>query len=367
MKYRHNIIKLICLTALLTAAGCQSEMLVDYQEQTQTQNSGKAIDFVGGFIDNMFRTRATTMLSQHSATMGVWGWQTTLEDGEVKLFDNQNVYYSDELQDWTYSPKKYWASDSEYRFYAYAPHSTSVEDAVVSIDPESGKFSIEGVTLEGSNLQQENPSAKTSGIFADVTDVDWMIDRVGLTELKGGTSGNRVTFNMQHILAKLNVLVRLNSALADDERITVTLDSLKIGSFIGNGTFVQKYDRTPDPTDADNYPEQEWTSDLTKPAYLISSAEDVEIDGKGVYVIESLVIPQQTSSDSKIRVYYTISTTDGHAERYYEVFSLDEAFTGFATGHNYTLTLTIAPDYITFDAGSDSWDENNVSAGNTIE
>ena len=366
MKYRHNIIKLICLTALLTAAGCQSEMLVDYQEQTQTQNSGKAIDFVGGFIDNMFRTRATTMLSQHSATMGVWGWQNTPEDGELILFDDQNVYYSNDLQDWTYSPKKYWASDSEYRFYAYAPHQENVDGASVSIDAQTGKFSIEGVTLEGSNLQQENPSAKPLGIFADVTDVDWMIDRTGLTDLKG-TSGNRVTFNMQHILAKLNVLVRLNSALANDERTSVTLDSLKIGSFIGNGTFVQKYNRTPDPADADNYPEQEWSSDLTKPAYLISSAEDVEIDGKGVYVIESLVIPQQTSSDSKIRVYYTISTKDGHAERYYEVFSLEEVFSSFATGHNYTLTLTIAPDYITFDAGSDSWDENNVSAGNTIE
>ena len=363
MKYPNRYIMLIGLTALL-AAGCQSDLLVDYQEQPQTAVS--AIDFVGGFIDNQVSTKAVTQLSQHTTSMGVWGWQIPSDvDEELLLFNNQNVVYSNTLSDWTYSPKKYWSAGSNYRFYAYAPHSDSVEGASVSIDSESGRFSIDGITLKGSNLMSVEASRTTKGLFGSVADVDWMIDRTGLSGTRGNF-GNRVTFNMQHILAKLNVKVRVNNVLDSDNNTTVILDSVTVSSLAGGGSFEQKLNHTPNPESESDNAVQEWTIDTDVPAHGLVSTKSVDVDGTGYYVIESLVIPQTIGEECKVKASFTMTSADGRVERFVSVFGLSEAFDSFATGYNYTLTITMAPDVITFDAGSGSWDDHNVVASGTI-
>lgn len=362
MKYRNRNIMLIGLTALL-AAGCQSELLVDFQEQQQAAVG--TIDFVGGFIDNQVNTKAVTKLYQHSASMGVWAWQAQSNAEETPLFNNQEVVYSSELEDWTYSPKRYWSANSSYRFYAYAPHSSSVEGASVTIDSESGRFSIEGISLEGSNLMSDEASRSTIGLFGSVADVDWMIDRNGLSGTRGNF-GSRVTFNMQHILAKFNVKVRVSDVLANDTRTTVTLDSITISSLAGGGSFEQKLNHTPDPDNVQDNAVQEWTLDNTASTYDLLSTRFVDVDGTGYYVIESLVLPQTIGEESKVKACFTMTSADGREERFVSTFGLSEAFGSFATGHNYTLTVIMAPDAITFDAGSGSWDDHTVVTDGTV-
>ena len=41
------------------------------------------------------------------------------------------------------------------------------------------------------------------------------------------------------------------------------------------------------------------------------------------------------------------------------IFSLDELFSGFETGKNYVITVTIGPDPIRFDAGVQDWTNNS--------
>jgi hypothetical protein len=41
-------------------------------------------------------------------------------------------------------------------------------------------------------------------------------------------------------------------------------------------------------------------------------------------------------------------------------------FDRFTSGNNYTLIITIAPDIITFDAGSGRWDDNTASANKIL-
>ena len=121
---RHRVLGL--LTAVMLLAGCQYDSIVNQFRQETGQKDSLAIGFGNSVIDNPVRTRALSLLSQHTNTMGVWGWQTTTDKMEVQLFNNQLVSFDQDANDWTYSPARYWDKGSSYRFYAYAPNSTTV-------------------------------------------------------------------------------------------------------------------------------------------------------------------------------------------------------------------------------------------------
>ena len=80
MKLFNKILMLMAATTMMVVTGCQSELLTEIREQSQAEVSG-AIDFGNGFIDNPVSTRAVTRLSDHTSSMGVFGWQK-LDDDE---------------------------------------------------------------------------------------------------------------------------------------------------------------------------------------------------------------------------------------------------------------------------------------------
>jgi hypothetical protein len=90
----------------------------------------------------------------------------------------------------------------------------------------------------------------------------------------------------------------------------------------------------------------------------VTSAKHVSIPDSAVYVLESLLIPQRVSAGQYIRVWYNIGNTGGYINRMDNIFSLDELFSGFETGKNYVITVTIGPDPIRFDAGVQEWTDN---------
>ena len=359
MKLFNKILMLMAATTMMVVTGCQSELLTEIREQSQAELTGGAIDVGNGFIDNPVSTRAVTRLSDHTTSMGVWGWQL-LDEDEFVLFTNEYVYYSDSINNFTYARKRYWDSKSTYRFYAYAPHSSSVDDALVSIDRSTGTFTINGVELTGSNAVADGGSRSLVGSFGGVTDTDWMIDRAGKTGISGNRA-QRVVFNMQHILSKFNVLVKTNGALSSDENTNIVVDSIIIGAFKGQADFVQRLDHTPNPDDVLDQSMIEWSVNAAGSSYSIHSAEDVNVDAQGMYVIESLIIPQATTADQFVKVCYTMSTS-GRTERFATVIPFD-MFYRFVAGCNYTLTLNIGPDVITFSTGCEQWTQGTEAEG----
>jgi len=74
-------------------------------------------------------------------------------------------------------------------------------------------------------------------------------------------------------------------------------------------------------------------------------------------MLESLVIPQAIPN-AEIKFVYSFVFTDGRTEYYTYRISLAEVFntiTHFVSGNSYTISFTIAPDVIKFDAGTSSW------------
>ncbi|MBR6369589.1 MAG: fimbrillin family protein [Bacteroidaceae bacterium] len=355
----YNRILMLMAAVTLTVTGCQSELLTEVREQSQSELFS-AIDFGNGLIDNPVSTRAVTRLSDHTTTMGVWGWQS-LDDDEFTLFNNEYVFYSDSIDNWTYRNKRYWDSKSTYRFYAYAPHSRSVDGAEVNIDRSTGIFTINGVELTGGNALAEGGSRTLLGTLSGVTDVDWLIDRAGKTGISGYRA-QRVVFNMQHILSKFNVLVKTSGAVSSDAGTTITVDSIIIGRFKGQADFVQRLDHSPNPDNVLDQTMVEWSLYAAGSSYSIRSAEGVAVDGQGMYVIESLIIPQATTADQFLKVCYTMSTGGGRSERFTSLMPFD-MFDRFMSGCNYTLTISIGPDVITFDTGCEQWTPGSDAAG----
>ena len=346
-----HITQLVMLGIILTVAGCAYDDAVRDLREQPTGTDGLAIAFSNGVIDNpvLIRTRAVTLLSDHSSTMGVWGWQTTPEGVTERLFLNQEVTFSAPQAKWTYSPLKYWEAKSTYRFYAYAPHSGSVPGVTAAIDSATHTISLEGVTLQGSNTIDSGVPAPPAN-FNHVADVDWMLDRTG--QSMAGITRNEVMFNMQHILSKLCVKVCRSSSFLPDSIISMAIDSIKIGGFISQGNFAQATKNTPQALSA------EWTPVDTLPRYTITSAKEVSIPDSAVYVLESLLIPQPLDNSQYIHVWYSIGNAGGYINRTYNRFSLKELFTGFDAGKNYVITVSIGPDPITFDGGTQDWGDN---------
>lgn len=348
-----HITQIVMSGIILTVTGCTYDDTVRDLREQQAGSESLAITFSNGIIENPIkRTRAVTLLSDHTESMGVWGWQTTSEGVTERLFINQNVTFSAPEAKWTYNPVKYWEAKSTYRFCAYAPHSDSVPEVTAKINPATYAISLNGVTLQGCNTIDSGVPDPPSN-FNKVADTDWMIDRTG--QSMAGIYRNEVTFNMQHILSKLCIKVRRSEGFLPDSLVSMTIDSLKIGSFIKQGDFAQCM--TDDPIQM----AQEWTQIDTMPRYSVMSAKHVSIPDSAVYVLESLLIPQTTNSSQYIRVWYSIGNAGGFINRMDNIFSLRNLFNSFDTGKSYVITITIGPDPIRFDGGVQDWSSHTTT------
>lgn len=345
--FRHSAI-LILAGMFLT--GCVYEDTVRDVREYRAGRDSLAIAFNDGFIDNPIRTKAVdlplTPLSSHMSTMGVWGWQNTSIETVECLFLNKEVTFNSSLGKWTYSPVKYWDNNSTYRFCAYAPHAGSVPGVTASIDTTTMTISINGVTLNGSNTITAGVP-ETPANFADVEDIDWMIDRN--IQTMAGINHNEVAFNMQHILSKICVRVMRGDTFLPDSVIGVTIDSISIGDFIRQGNFKASRSAISDS------PAAEWTPVDTLPRYTMYSARNVSVPDSALYVMESLLIPQPVNPSHDINIWYRIGNPGGFINTFHYQFKLNERFDQFLPGYNYTITFVINPECITFDGGQSGW------------
>lgn len=348
---------IIAAAAINLLIGCAyDEMVGSLTTDEELRQDTVAISFGNCIIDAP--TRSLTLLSEHTSSMGVWGWQKSADDMSLCLFRNQPVTFDASQHTWTYSPGRYWESGSSYRFYAYAPHSTEVDGGTtVNINESTGWITIEGITLQGDNTMSVGAMKQPYGNFSSVTDTDWMIDRAGRVVPKERIR-QQVTFNMQHILSKLNVMVRCTAGM-EERGISMILDSMSVGQFPSMGTFRQQLDHSPAFNSPADQAVNEWQVYDSYPLNTIMSACNVQLDAQGKCVVESLVLPHSVGTDVKVKLFCSIPTGGGTSERVSYQFDLHEAIAQFLCATNHTLYITIGVDVITFDSGAAQWEENN--------
>jgi len=341
IKHWHTYL-LGCCVALLCSC-TEHDVLVDGVSETETETQMLPICFTNSYIDNAV-TRQTNSLCDHQPSMGVWGWRN---DGtiEEEIFTNQRVHYHADSTAWCYSPLRYWDKESRYTFMAYAPHHSHTS-AEVSIAPTTKHLTIRGVTLHGHNLQAE-PTETMKRLFAHTDDTDWMIARAGQTAT--GKSVMEVEFSMQHILAKLNINIKADSTLLGSAT-SLTADSIAVGALASRGDFEQQFMHTPISNTT-----AEWTAYDT--TLYVKGTNACTIKDTPIYLVETLVIPQQIDSDATITFYYTYSQSDGHTEECRYRLPMHKVIERFASGYEYTLTLILTTEGVVAEKGIRRYEE----------
>lgn len=336
--------------ALLLCSCAEQDVLIDTScERKATREV--PIGFVGSYVDNAL-TRHDNALSAHLTTMGVWGWRNGMWDDNTLVFDNQRVAYNADSTRWEYAPLQYWREECQYDFHAYAPHQTAT-GAEVTIDPTTHMIRIAGVTLHGYNLQ-DTPSDSVIELFCNTPDTDWMISRAGQTAV--GAAGMDVEFMMQHILAKLNIRIRASERLLAKRYISsITVDSIIVGALPAQGDFAQQLTHTPIISDSVEADIDEWTPyDST---LYIKGMHACTMQNTPTYLVEALVIPHSINDTSTVTLHYSYHFANGCSEGCIYQVPLASAFSRFVPGHSHTLTFTLQPKRITFEAGSSEWEK----------
>lgn len=334
---------------VLLSSCAKSDMLIDTPAETKSRQT--AIGFTGCYVDNAL-TRHANALCEHLTTMGVWGWCNGMWDDNTLVFDNQAVAYNNDSTRWEYNPLKYWREECQYTFCAYAPHQGD-SGAEVSIDSATHMIHIHHVTLHGYNLQ-DTPTESVKELFAYTTDTDWMVARAGQTAV--GEAGMDVQFMMQHILGKLNIRIKVCDELAIRPYLdSITVDSIIVGTLPSHGDFAQQLTHTPIISNPDEADTEEWTAYDTD--LYIKGTHACEVTTTPTYLVESLVIPHHVAADSHVELYYSYHFANGRTEECTYSMPLTDAFSRFISGYNHTLTFTLKPHRIVFEAGATDWEK----------
>lgn len=267
---------------------------------------------------------------------------------------------------WTYSPYRYWDKQATYAFVAVAPNSKIVKySKSENVADNAGTFvttNATGYTLVGQNLQTSDAPAEAEirKGFTGANGGDTDIMTSGKITRNGANPAEDVNLEFHHILAKLNIAIAKDPTF---DNVKVIIRKVQVVGLDDNGTY---YEGTSDTESA-------WTSSKVNDDYklLWENANGIELpgstdeaNGKKLYFIESLIMPQSIEQNvEKLIIDYTI-VTETREEKYNYELKFDDGqnnkvFENFRERNNYTVSLTVRPNIITFDASATLWVDQN--------
>ena len=374
----------VAVAGTILASCAQTEKLnIDLQDNEQA-----AIGFAS-YSQNATRGDATvkTNLEYYHSTFAVYGTKESKNDGSIQyLFGGKaeaagtqagvTCSYMEPalptvLGDWRYEDPRFWDKQAKFDFIAYAPvlssnpilYYYSAGNAEVGANGNEFK-STSTYTLEGTNIQATpTENEKVKGFNDNSHDLDLMVSAY-TGEIDGASHNEYVNLIFRHILSKFNVKVAKGEGLNNS---IVTVKEVTINGFKDSGDYTSSTYEAGTATG--------WTASSVDNNYALtySDATGVVLNsglyagnpavftpGAPYYFIESLLIPQAIADDDvQVTVKYSIeSTISSFVQDFTNVFDLYDIvdMRDFKEGYNYTLTCTIQPDIIKFDATASPWE-----------
>lgn len=349
--------------ATMFAACSQNEVL----NEVQVQDEAQAIGF-STYANKATRSENNNKayawdLEDHHESFDVWA-------GKLVKGAHHAVYAIDskgtvnyESNSWVATPSKYWdKTATEYYFYAGAPSDTKWSLGLTTAgDYSTGYLKYDAFTLEGINIADGTSTRYDS--WERKNDKDLMIAAPKTVERNAYNSTTPADVELQfiHILSRLNILVKKGSNIAGELVVT----GLDVHNLKNEGSF----DESKEP--AGDYKTERWDGTQTGDYTLVGVQPQNALDKTtAVYTHQCLVIPQTiakqdidtdghdivANSEPYFVIRYTIE-----GEPYFAYYNLAAAFgvdqLGFFEGWENTLTITINPSTIVFDAKVSEWGE----------
>jgi len=196
--------------AAMTMVGCSNDEVVENFSQDN------AIEF-GTYVGRDAQSRGEILTTEglKEQGFGVYAyytgqstWTEYSQNGEIKpnFMNNTKVTYDADLEEWTYSPIKYWPNnvDDKVSFFAYAPYNKDYKMGKTAFEYEVPNNVKEHIDLTWTNSNNINKTKQ------------------GINE--------KVVFKFQHALAKIGLtyqaatdeLASKNNAL--DENTTIVIN-----------------------------------------------------------------------------------------------------------------------------------------------
>lgn len=205
----------IAAMAALTLVSCSSD---DLNSLSDNSSKNEAISFDGylgrsAVAVNGSRGSVETIDDLKTKGFGVFSTYTSDDQSSFPNFDNQKV--TCQGTKWTYSPLRFWPTQGEINFFAYAPYN----------------YDGTNTTLTGTSI-----SFKVDNKVGNQKDLLWA-NAKEQTKENISTTGNKVKFQFAHALSRLGYTVKLYED--DPSNATFILKKITLaGSADGNtGTF----------------------------------------------------------------------------------------------------------------------------------
>ena len=357
---------LMAAAATMFAACTQSDAL----NEAQVQDEAQAIGFstYAGKVTRAEnnKTPYSQDLEKHHLNFDVWAGKK-VNDATQAVYAKGVVTYADET--WTANPLKYWDKvASEYYFYAGAPSSSSWQFAMTEAgNYATGYLKYEYFKLNGENIANGTNTYGTTWAPANaVDDIDLMIAAPKKVErvfynVTSPTLPGKVEMQFNHILSRLNIMVKKGENIDANHKLVLT--SLTVYGLKNKGSFDENKEEADQTAKTSR-----WYDQSVDGTYELTAAVPATEVTDAVYTHQYLVIPQTISSSSVdvngttadmadnpyFRIEYTIAD-----EVYFAYYNLASAFSAnslsFNEGWQNTLTITINPNVINFDATVSEW------------
>lgn len=195
----------IAAMAALTLVSCSSD---DLNSLSDNSSKNEAISFDGylgrsAVAVNGTRGSVETKVTLKTKGFGVFGKYDAGDGKTSDFFINQKVTFSNSK--WTYTPLKYWPTQGQINFYAYAPHK---EGQTLKENTNTFDFTVE-------------PKA------ADQIDLLWANAKGQIKTNFEGTTKEKVKFLFKHALSRLGYTVKLSGNYSSSDA-TFTLKKITL-------------------------------------------------------------------------------------------------------------------------------------------
>lgn len=380
------------MAAVAALCSCSNNEVMEAPESLQTPIAfgtyvGNSVDGRAAVLDEEALKNGTNAsengtIADLTSGFGVFGYYTGQDawvdyaaaSPQPNFMYNQNVTYNGAK--WSYSPLKYWPNNTgdNVSFFAYAPYSTSTGDKNIKIADAASMTKPQFDFTVNNTVNQQ-----TDLVTAAVTDNS----KNSTTPI---TTEAVINFNFKHRLARIGFKAQTDvnqvpgTANTIDASTTITIDEVQlVGDFFASGT-VNLVDGTITGTgkqsaltipDGASIPDGEKTpgngfslkqGNFAKYTLNSTTSSIGELNAKDSYI---MIIPQniaadQTAESFKIRVIYTVTTTDGNLDsgnsKIQNVITSQPMTQNFIAEKAYTFNLRIGMTSVKFDAAiEDDW------------
>ena len=322
----------IALTAL-TVTSCTNDEVVEAIPQKQ------AIEF-GTYLGRDAQSRGTEETAE--TLKGGFGVMAYLHKGEKSDYSTPNFMNNVEVyhngSGWTYSPAKYWPSDTDNKidFLAYGPYSGD-DNTHITVNNTTLLFNVDATVANQTDLVVATP-------------------KVALYNGDGGTYGlnasNEVEFEFKHMLSRIAFYAKAASNYSNAE-IKITNISLT-GNFHASGAVNLS---AVSPAIEGN--DTNWSTPKTYSPAVTTTALTTTLVMQNPVTDYLMVIPE-AAQDLTLAVTYTLKDDMTTITNTITKTLSDQVF---AAGKAYAINLAIGLSQIEFNVASFDWgSEETVAA-----